>query len=117
MAGELDVASVPDAGSAFVLVLPGPTPVADAAVTTALERALAGEEQRLEERAVLRVLAEPDGHTFVRSRRERRMGRRDRRATMGSRSRPPRDPPSTADPFVVGRSVIHNLPAPTWIRG
>src|SRR6185436_4027925 len=36
MAGELDVASVPDAGSAFVLVLPGPTPVADAAVTTAL---------------------------------------------------------------------------------
>jgi len=57
MAGDLDVASVPDAGSAFVLVLPGPTPVASTAVTAALGRTLAGEEQRLEERAVLRALS------------------------------------------------------------
>ena len=48
MGGDLDVASVPDAGSAFVLVLPGPTPVAaDGAVDgRACEtRTLAGEEQ------------------------------------------------------------------------
>ena len=57
MAGDLDVASVPDAGSAFVLVLPGPTPVPATALTAALHRTLAGEEQRLEERAVLRALS------------------------------------------------------------
>ena len=56
MAGDLDVASVPGTGSAFVLVLPGPMPVDSTIVTATLERALAGEEQRLEERAVLRAI-------------------------------------------------------------
>jgi hypothetical protein len=56
MAGELDVASVTGSGSAFVLVLPGPMPVDATVVAAALTRALAGEEQRLEERAVLRAL-------------------------------------------------------------
>ena len=57
MGGDLDVASVPGSGSAFVLVLPGPAPVPAAVVAAALERALAAEEQALEERAVLAALA------------------------------------------------------------
>ncbi len=56
MGGDLDVASVPDAGSAFVLVLPGPAAVDDHAVGAALAGALAAEEIGLEERAVLRAL-------------------------------------------------------------
>ena len=58
MYGDLDVASVPGSGSSFVLVLPGPAP-ADAdsgAVAAVLERAVAAEEIRLEEAAVLRAL-------------------------------------------------------------
>jgi signal transduction histidine kinase len=58
MRGDLDVASVPGSGSSFVLVLPGPAP-ADAepgAVAAVLERAVAAEEMRLEEAAVLRAL-------------------------------------------------------------
>ena len=57
MGGDLDVASVPGSGSAFVLVLPGPAPVPPASLAAALERALACEEQGLEERAVLGALA------------------------------------------------------------
>ena len=56
MGGDLAVASVPGSGSAFVLVLPGPAPVADDTLAGALVRALAAEEQELEERAVLRAL-------------------------------------------------------------
>jgi hypothetical protein len=58
MRGDLDVASVPGSGSSFVLVLPGPA-TADAesdAVAAVLERAVAAEEIRLEEAAVLRAL-------------------------------------------------------------
>jgi signal transduction histidine kinase len=58
MGGDLDVASVPGAGSAFVLVLPGPMPVGEDALAAALEKTLADEEQRLEERAVLRAMGE-----------------------------------------------------------
>jgi hypothetical protein len=69
MGGDLDVASVPGSGSAFVLVLAGPAAIEPAAVAEALERALAAEEVGLEERAVLRAIgtrsrpgshAEPD---------------------------------------------------------
>ena len=56
MGGDLAMASVPGAGSAFVLVLRGPMPVDDAMLAATLEQALSGEEQRLEERAVLRTL-------------------------------------------------------------
>ena len=56
MGGDLDVASVPGSGSAFVLVLPGPAPVPEAVVAATLERALAAEEQALEERAVIAAL-------------------------------------------------------------
>ena len=57
MGGDLDVASVPGSGSAFVLVLPGPASVPDAVVAATLERALAVEEQALEERAVRAAMA------------------------------------------------------------
>lgn len=57
MGGDLEVASVPGSGSAFVLALPGPAAVDAAVVTSALGRALAAEEIGLEERAVLRAMA------------------------------------------------------------
>jgi signal transduction histidine kinase len=86
MGGDLGLASVPESGSAFVLVLPGPTPVAEAAIADTLKIALAGEELELEERAVLRALAAgsvrlrdaPAGHAHVPTRsgteRSRRSG-------------------------------------------
>lgn len=56
MGGDLDVASVQRAGSSFVLVLPGPRAVDGAAISTAVERALLAEVQRLEDRGMLRRL-------------------------------------------------------------
>jgi hypothetical protein len=56
MDGDLDVASVPGAGSAFVLALPGPTPVDPSAVAAVLARALADEEIGLEERSVRQAI-------------------------------------------------------------
>lgn len=57
MGGDLEVASVPGSGSAFVLVLPGPAPVEASVLAHALSRSLAAEEIGLEERAVLRAMA------------------------------------------------------------
>jgi signal transduction histidine kinase len=57
MDGDLEVASVPGSGSAFVLALPGPTAIDSTLVKAALARALAAEEIGLEERAVLRAMA------------------------------------------------------------
>ena len=57
MGGDLEVASVPGSGSAFVLALPGPAAIDSTLVTAALARALAAEEIGLEERAVLRAMA------------------------------------------------------------
>lgn len=56
MGGDLDVASAPGAGSAFVLALAGPTSADPEAIARALARALREEEIGLEERAVLRAL-------------------------------------------------------------
>jgi hypothetical protein len=56
MEGDLDVASVPGSGSSFILALPGPTPVDRDVLGVALVRAIATEEIRLEERAVLRAI-------------------------------------------------------------
>jgi hypothetical protein len=56
MGGDLDVASVPGSGSSFVLALPGPTPARSDEVAAVISRALAAEEIRLEEAAVLRAL-------------------------------------------------------------
>jgi hypothetical protein len=57
MEGDLDVASVPDAGSAFVLVLPGPAVVEPDVIAAALGRALAAEEEVLQDRLIRRTLA------------------------------------------------------------
>ena len=57
MGGDLEVASVPGSGSAFVLALPGPAAIDTTLVTAALGRALAAQEIGLEERAVLRAMA------------------------------------------------------------
>ncbi len=46
MGGDLDVASVPGAGSAFVLVLPGPADVDPEVIAATLDRALADRERR-----------------------------------------------------------------------
>jgi hypothetical protein len=56
MGGDLDVASVPGSGSAFVLVLAGPAAIEPEVIAEALERALIAEEVGLEERAVLRAM-------------------------------------------------------------
>ena len=56
MGGDLDVASVPASGSSFLIALPAlPTTEIDA-VDAALTRAIAAEEVRLEERAVVRAI-------------------------------------------------------------
>ena len=57
MDGDLDVASVPGAGSAFVLVLPGPAEVEPTIVAAALARALGAEADGLADRLALRSFA------------------------------------------------------------
>jgi signal transduction histidine kinase len=57
MRGDLDVASVPGAGSAFVLVLPGPTEPEPGEIAATMLRALDAEEVELEERIVRRAIA------------------------------------------------------------
>jgi signal transduction histidine kinase len=57
MGGDLDVASVPGSGSAFILALAGPAPIESEVVATALHEAMLAEEVGLEERAVMRAIA------------------------------------------------------------
>jgi len=63
MGGDLDVASVPGCGSAFVLALPGPAGVEAAVLATALRDRLAIEELMLEERIVRRAVAAMERET------------------------------------------------------
>ncbi len=56
MAGDLDVASVPGAGSSFVLVLPGVADASELDIRTALATTLEHEEVNLEERIVRRAI-------------------------------------------------------------
>ncbi len=55
MDGDLDVASVPGAGSSFVLVLPGPAEVEPAVIAAALAQALGAEADGLEDRLLRRA--------------------------------------------------------------
>jgi signal transduction histidine kinase len=57
MGGALEVASVPGSGSSFVLVLPGLTGADADRLQAGLADAIAAEEVRIEERAVLRAMA------------------------------------------------------------
>ncbi|MBA2721208.1 MAG: HAMP domain-containing histidine kinase, partial [Chloroflexi bacterium] len=61
MDGDLNVASLPGAGSAFVLVLPGAAGAAPEVTTAALQRALVLEDSALAERALRRAFTEQDG--------------------------------------------------------
>jgi signal transduction histidine kinase len=56
MSGDLDAASVLESGSSFVLALPGPAEVELDALRASLAAALAEEEMRLEEAAVIRAM-------------------------------------------------------------
>ena len=56
MGGDLDLASVPGSGSAFVLVLPGPAGVDAATIRATMSGTLEREEVELEERAVRRAI-------------------------------------------------------------
>ena len=87
MGGDLDVASVPGAGSAFVLVLPGPAEVdARGSSSASLRRALDDEEVALEERIVRR-------RDRGRPSRDRR---RDGRPERGGRRQPAAGPAAAA---------------------
>lgn len=60
MGGDIDLASVPGSGTAFVVGLPADADTPRSAVAAAIGRALEAEELALEERAVLRALRERD---------------------------------------------------------
>jgi hypothetical protein len=102
MRGDLDVASVPGSGSAFVLVLPGPAEASPGAVAAVMDRALAAEEVRLEESAVLRAL-QVAGRPTSRP-------RLVRRAAEDPQSWPTRDEPNGHAPRL--RALDGSLPRP-----
>lgn len=56
MGGDLDVASVPRAGSSFVLAIPAGRTVDSATIAASLDRTLNAEHARLEEAGMLRRL-------------------------------------------------------------
>lgn len=62
MDGDLDVASVPGAGSTFVLALPGPAAVEQSVIAAALGRVLAREEDALHARRLLKAVEQSSGH-------------------------------------------------------
>lgn len=57
MGGDLDVASIVDGGSAFVLVLPGPTEVDEATIGETLRAALVREAEMIEDRRIRASIA------------------------------------------------------------
>ena len=88
MDGDLEVASVTGAGSAFVLALPGPSEVPPELIAAALEAALEVEEAALEERSVRRAIdAGRDRVLDVADGRVRRAGRPVTRIAGSSRLR------------------------------
>jgi signal transduction histidine kinase len=98
MGGDLEVASVPGSGSAFILALPGPATVDTTIVRAAIGRALAAEEIGLEERAVLRAMAvagrpapsATGGEAIMEDRRRSsRLVEGDRRVARPARFQPP----------------------------
>lgn len=117
MAGDLDVASVPGSGSSFVLVLPGPAGAEPNAVASAATRAVAQEEVRLEERAVLRAIATASspGLEPVAVPRERRApGSQGRRPTLLRGSATPVSP--SAEDEAGARTTRARLRAIEGIR-
>ena len=93
MGGDLEVASVPGSGSAFVLALPGPAAVDTSVVTATLARALAAEEIGLEERAVLRAMAIAGRGAPAATGEVPSLEARRRSIRLGGADRPPPKPP------------------------
>jgi len=109
MSGDLGVASVPRVGSSFVLVLPGPTPVAHDALTEILARVLADEEARLDERGMRRRLLalERASEADAERDRARRLARDAERQRSGESDSGP-DPLSTHRPVRL-RSITGGI--------
>jgi signal transduction histidine kinase len=94
MDGDLDVSSVPGAGSAFVLVLPGPADVDAETIQRALADALDHEATLLEEREIRRIITESRSSNAIA---DRRAGKRsaDGRAPSARLRALPRVDPET----------------------
>jgi signal transduction histidine kinase len=73
MGGDLDVASLPEVGSSFVLVMPGPVGADPSVIADTLRQALAAESERLNDRALRRAGAKASAET-ARDRDEQRNG-------------------------------------------
>jgi len=73
MGGDLDVASLPEVGSSFVLVMPGPVGADPTVIADTLRQALAAESERLNDRALRRAGAKASAET-ARDRDEHRNG-------------------------------------------
>jgi signal transduction histidine kinase len=78
MGGDLDVASLPEVGSSFVLVMPGPVGADPAVIADTLRQALAAESERLNDRALRRAGAKASAET-ARDREQRNGGPADPR--------------------------------------
>jgi signal transduction histidine kinase len=96
MDGDLDVASVPGAGSAFVLVLPGPAELESGSVAAALARALEAEADGLADRLAARSFAA--GRTPVAGAAEEPGGRLVRRSGVSRLRALPSSPPEAPAP-------------------
>jgi signal transduction histidine kinase len=96
MDGDLDVASVPGAGSAFVLVLPGPAEIESGSVAAALARALEAEADGLADRLAARSFAA--GRSPVAGAVEEPGGRLVRRAGVSRLRALPSSPPEAPAP-------------------
>lgn len=119
MGGDLDLASVPGSGSSFVLALPAIGTAEADAVTAALTRAVAAEEVRLEERALIRTFR-PNGRSAGTSGPRSLHGRNGRtrtlRAVDGRGSQTDADQPAGSAEDQVARPFRGTRTRPVRLR-